>query len=693
VTDRQPLLLLLTYFLLASFFLARACFIELPHIVTDEVQYRLLAENLHRYGHFLLRGHFPTTIAPLYPMLLALWEYLPFQPDHALVYQSLNALLFAAALFPLYLTARLLAFSPLKALSVAGLALLLPHSFYVATCMSENLYFPLALTFIYLVFRLLTAPALGTTFLMGAVGAALLWTKTSGAFLLLSVALFWPVVVSFRKETSHLFLLALVLAAILYAPWVLIKHFALSGSATPVVGVYAKNWQVVWQRLFSFESLRMLAVYAADFVFATALLPWPLLAYHWLRFKDPRRPLLSYLFLLSGLLIVVAALFSGLNSGWLRERHLFLVFPYYLLFSFYVWPHLEGRKRGLLPWIWVILLCLATWFELYDFQVASPTLESPWVNLVVLAYRPLCRAAVVYQHFSLCLLPFVLLAGLTLLRGQRLLALWCALFWLIPSQVTIFIMHQSEKRLSRSPEYAIVRWVKHELGPGGRLLVTGRHAYFEPRFLQRELDGRLVEWNEAFGLRPVFTYRLEMAGLYDLRMIDSLSELRHLWPESRGLPLLTALELPESRPLTTFAPLKLYRLHTLPSGWLYRAEISPFWFFTQTGHRRPLGPYRYRIESSRRGWAVYGPYLRLPRGRYEVRFLLHCPEQTNLMLDVYDHSLGRLVKKPFACYQERRPTLIFVAREPRARYEFRVFLMEGTVIFSGVELSLMEGGK
>lgn len=696
MTERQKVLLLLTsYLLLVAFFLWRALPIKAPLIVTDEVQYRLLAENLHRYGHFLLRGHFPTTIAPLYSVVLALWEFWPLRADQASLFQSLNALLFTSALFPLYLLARFWAFAPLPAIGLAILCLLLPHSFYVATCMSENLYFPLALTFVYLVFRLFEAPRLKTALLTGGVGGAVILTKTSGAFLLLSLVLVLPWAAFSRRKLLYLGPLALLLAALLYLPWLLSKHLALGGKSVNTLGAYSSNWQVVWQKIFSLESLRMLCVYSADFVFATGFVSVPLVGLYWLRPGAERRLQVFYLFLLSLLLVSVAALFSGLNTGWLRERHMFVLFPLYVLLFFYIWPRFDREKRlSALPWVLVFLLLCALLFGLYDFRVAAPTMESPWVNLVTTAFSILhWPPKMVYRYFPLCLLPFVLLwVGLLAWGDRRVLTLWFLVFFLLPSTVTISIMHQWSERLRHSPQGTVLRWIKEKIGIGHRLLVTGRHAYFEPAFLQQGLDARLVEWNESFFLRAPFVYRLEMAGLYDLRMADSPDELRDLFSESQGSVLLTALTLRGAKPLAVLGPLHLYRV-SIPPEIVYRTELDPRWFSTRTGRHLPCDAFRQRIEVFRSGWAVYGPYRPLSRGCYQVIYLLDCLKPSSLVIDVYVNSLGTLARRELTCYQEgTRPSLTFEVKEPKAKYEFRIFLKRGGLIFNGVVLSLRDGG-
>ncbi len=673
-----------------AFFFSRAHLIKVPLIVTDEVQYRLLAENLYRYGRFLLRGHFPTTIAPLYSVVLALFEYLPSLASFSRFYQLVNAFLFASGLFPLYFLWRRWFFPTPGALALALLCLLLPHSFYVATCMSENLYFPLVLFFVLGVFFFLEEPtffrALGT----GVLGGLLLLTKSSAAFVVFSFALF-ALGLGFRHPRYlRPTLLVLLVCFFLYFPWLLGKSLSLGPSTHSTLGAYSENWKTVSEQLLSRRSLRFLFVYTADFVFATGFVSiLPVFFYFFTR-SDPRRTQVWFLFFLSWVLICVAAIFSGLNTGWLRERHMFVIFPFYVGLFFYVLSRLEERDWQLLwPWTLAFLLFFSILLELYDFNIAAPTIESPWVNLMDLYLGLRIPKKEIYAHISLYLLPFVLFVLFLLYRRNPfLLAIWFLFFFLFPSYVTFSTIKQWDQRIFHSPVTEAINWLKKEIGLRKRLFVTGRHAYFEPAPLQKQLDPLFVEWNESLLLKNLFVYRLEMAGLYDVRMISTRSALKKLAEQAKGEPLLTTVDLSGFNFQAALGPLRLYRIAPHPVKIKYQAFIEPLWFFTQVGNRQSLFG-KQKIEASRPGWAVFGPYWTLPSGRYRVIFLLSCAPKTRLSLDVYAHSLGTLAKKKLSCYEEKRPVLVFNVRQ-RARYEFRVFLEKGKITFEGVQLFLEE---
>lgn len=685
------LFLFISYFILVFFLFFRVLPIRVPLIATDEVQYRLLAENIYRYGRFLLRGHFPTTIAPLYSTILALWKFIPLRLEQSSFFQSLNALIFASALFPLYLLARFLSIPSLTAIGLSILCLLIPHSFYVATCMSENLYFPLALSFIYLVFYLCEYPNIKISCLTAFIGSALVLTKSSGAFLLLSFLLFLPLITPSRKKLIYLGPLTLILSFIIYLPWLLYKYHTLGNNTINTFGVYSNNWRTIWESLFSLKSIRFLCIYISDFIFATGFISVPLVITYYIT-KRPHKHQFQfwYLFILSLTLIIVASLFSGLNTGWLRERHMFILFPIYILFLFQIWSQCSRKDLlSLVPWILVFLLLSALLIGLYDFTTASPIMESPWVNLITASFSVLhISPKIIYHYFPYFLLPFFLLVLiLTILNNRLILSLWFIFFFFLPSTITLSTMHQWSKKILDLPQTAIIYWIKNNIGTGHQLLITGRHAYFEPTFLQLNLDKKLVKWNESFFLNYPFLYRLEMAGLYDIRIIDSLDELQDFLTKNKEGILLTSLILKDKKPLSSFGPLYLYKISKLPH-FIYKTKFDPYWFFTLIGKYRLKDNFHRRIEASNPGWAVYGPYIPLPQGDYQVIYFLDCLKQSSLILDVYANSLGTLARKELTCYKEgTRPSLTFEVKEPKAKYEFRIFLKRGGFIFNGAMLS------
>jgi hypothetical protein len=115
--------------------------IATPWIMVDELLYSEMAKSFASTGHFLIRGA-PSGIGNVvYPALISpAWWFHPMSTTYGLA-KAINAVLMTATVVPLYLWARRLV-SPVYALVVVGLVLLMPSLTYTGMLMTENAFLP-----------------------------------------------------------------------------------------------------------------------------------------------------------------------------------------------------------------------------------------------------------------------------------------------------------------------------------------------------------------------------------------------------------------------------------------------------------------------------------------------------------------------------------------------------------------------
>ncbi len=129
-----------------------------PFIFVDELIYSELAKSLAEGGGYSVRGMATSGYSLLYPLLIApaygLFDGLP---DAYAFARSINAVAMSLAAVPTFLIARRVV-RPSLALLAAITAVAIPSMAYTATLTTESLFYPVALTFVWLLLRYLDTP-------------------------------------------------------------------------------------------------------------------------------------------------------------------------------------------------------------------------------------------------------------------------------------------------------------------------------------------------------------------------------------------------------------------------------------------------------------------------------------------------------------------------------------------------------
>lgn len=129
-----------------------------PFIFVDELIYSELAKSLAAGDGYAVRGLGTSGYSLLYPLLIApAYALFDGLPDAYAFGKSINAVVMSFAAVPSFLIARRIV-RPSLALLAAGIAVAVPSMAYTATLATESLFYPVALTFAWLLLRYLDRP-------------------------------------------------------------------------------------------------------------------------------------------------------------------------------------------------------------------------------------------------------------------------------------------------------------------------------------------------------------------------------------------------------------------------------------------------------------------------------------------------------------------------------------------------------
>ena len=608
-----------------------------PNIASDEVQYALTGENLRLGNGFEMRGQFNSSLPPVYPAFVAIARSIG--PDPRVSLFVLSTLIMCSAIFPVFLLAGRIGLDANTSATLALAASFLPHTFYAASYMTEVVQYPAYLTVFYFALRWMDERTwtldVATGFGMG----LLLLIKVQGSQFLAGFVIAVIALATYewirRRVSPGAFLLhasiTIVIALLTQGTWWLYKILVARGTALGIYGsVLAEQGLPHW-------SLHLALAYLSDFLLAPGLVT-PVLLFYWLRFNKSRA---QVIFAVSALAVQVVATstLDGGFTGWLRERLFLYAIPLIAVLSargvaFFRAHSTTGASLAFL----LAPLGLIGLMLLYPFQFAS-VIEFPWANAL---------GSADVLHFSRAGLAasaslMVLLAGATLLKCRPSRAPLTFAVFVVLFNISAFV----------TSSIAVGRWAKQNLqalGPtmewlsrndvlaGSRLLIAGRHAYFEnPSLRATPQDGNFLDWNWRSGLTEPLEWQLEVLGLFDVRMIPSSGALRS---EARpGDYFLTTAAVGGLDLKSYQYPFRLYRI----SARLAEEPLLQYWteipadrFQTKVGRHGPTE----RIVGSGSGdvgYLVYGPGLEFSAGKYEARFEYEAGTET-VFIDVCDQT-------------------------------------------------------
>lgn len=578
-----------------------------PHISSDEVQYAMTGENI-RMGHgFMLRGQFNSTLPPVFPAFIAL-AHSADANDPRLAMFILSCFLMCASVFPAFAMARTIGLDDVPSLLLAASAGMLPHTLYAATYMSETAQYPAYLTAFWLCLRWLDKQTWFRDAATGGAMGVLLLTKLQGtqfvgAFLLTLIVIGIRARKSERRGAAvrHALTVLAVFGAIDGA-WQLYK---LAHGGT-VLGAYST---VLAGQGLGLWTPQLALAYVADFLLAPGLITAVPL-FLWIRHNGSFSRSVFVVAVFAVQILAVSTLDGGL-TGWLRERLFLYAIPItaVLAASGIVWLKqrqtvLPGSALILFPVVMLMAVVLT-----HPFAISS-VIEAPWAYAVgsLLGQVSFSRLCLVVVGAAISVVvAFTLLrssdGAAPVLFGAFVLLFNIACF--VSSSVAV-AGWTARGMAELSP---IVSWLAaNGVHGGSRLLVAGRHAYFEDPSLARTdpEDDRFQDWTWRIGLEEALVWQIETVGRFDVRMIPAPAAVKNVGRP--GDSVLSVARFDEMRLKSFHFPLCLYRIDAqlpsppkaeyllhVPAGQFHRGISRDLAFALP---ELPLGTYHLSIDTS-----------------------------------------------------------------------------------------------
>jgi dolichyl-phosphate-mannose-protein mannosyltransferase len=319
--------------------------VRAPRIFGDELIYWELGRGLAWTGHFVARGGVTLHYGPLYPLFLAVSQRLGSDQVGAFaVAQALDAIVFSLAALPVYAVARRV-LTRRTALLAALLAVVLPSAVYTSTTMTENTFYPLFCTSVWLMLRALERPSALRQLLVAAAVALTFLTRAQAVVLLpayLVAGVLSLVLTSGTgwREAVRRHLPTIVVLAVAGAAALVVRGSTALGPYHVLVTSYSPRALVHWAlaNIADIELYVGVVPLAAFAIVLVLTIPPDRLS------PELRRYVILFTCVAAGMLATVAVLGAspyGLDR--VHERNIFDLVPF-LLICFLAWLEADAPK-------------------------------------------------------------------------------------------------------------------------------------------------------------------------------------------------------------------------------------------------------------------------------------------------------------------------------------------------------------
>ena len=310
-----------------------------PFILVDELIWSELARGIADAGEPLIRGEPEYSYSLVYPLVLspvyALFESLPAAYDAVKV---LNAIVMSLAAVPAYFLARRVVGAHLGLLA-ALLAVAVPSVAYTGTVMTENVFYPLFLSFVLVLVLVLERPTGVRVALLVALLGLAYATRVQAAALAPAIVLAPLVLAVFERrgfrslvrEYRYLYGTFALLGVL-----ALVVQFAGGTSPRDLLGAYSPVGDATYDLG---ETLRYLVWHAAELALYVLIVPVAATIVLVARARSLDRELQAFLaatLALVACLVPTVAAFASVFSFRIQERNLFYLAPL-LLISLLAW--------------------------------------------------------------------------------------------------------------------------------------------------------------------------------------------------------------------------------------------------------------------------------------------------------------------------------------------------------------------
>ncbi len=297
-----------------------------PSIFSDEYYYSKLARSFFFNHEFSIHNESNLLYPPLYPIAISSAYLFSNMKDVYLLMKIINVLLISSIIFPIYFLLKEFLTKKQATISSIVISFFPPLFLMPIYIMAENLFYPLILWTIFLLYKsqkgnswlypILTGIFLGLSFLTKVLGVALFLVPIT--FVIIN-KLLKKQTISFSK-----LLVIYLLAILIISPWIILTGLERGFTLQGILGVYAKEATSLTRHAnFTTTFINWLFSYMAYILAAIGIIPLGLLLTR--KLSNETKPL-AYILLLTiaAFLLVVAYTSSGgpqdKNFPWVSGR-------------------------------------------------------------------------------------------------------------------------------------------------------------------------------------------------------------------------------------------------------------------------------------------------------------------------------------------------------------------------------------
>ena len=445
-----------------------------PTVFTDEYIYTKMAQSFYDNLNFNIHGMNIAPYPPLYPILLSV-SFMFKNLFYSYVFMKLiNAIISTLIIIPAYLIAREF-LDEKKSLFISIIIAILPMNFsFSSYIMSENIFYTLYLTSIYLIYKSFTSEKIRYCILAGiAIGLTIL-TKFLGASLCL-IVLFLFLFYLFNKKSylKQSIIIALIILFIL-SPFIINNGIKYGFTLPGIIGEYSKEAQESHPTFSIINLLLWIIVYIVYLILSSGFF-LTFLNLSWKQIKENKNyKILFFIAIFTFLIIIYGAANHAAKSPFKElalygltgrpiGRYIDTALPILLIFSiitFFKKADSDNLRKQILWIIPLIFSFILFYFSLFPVNNMSLTLYGILNEII---------KNLAYSKFILVLITILIFLIIKILYRKQILTtkhilIIITLFFITTSIASYAVGYYNYKtNWENNPQLKLSKWISHNI--------------------------------------------------------------------------------------------------------------------------------------------------------------------------------------------------------------------------------------
>ncbi len=459
-----------------------------PTIFTDEYIYTKMAQSFYDNFNFKIHGLDIAPYPPLYSMLLSI-SFIFNNIFYSYIFMKIiNVIVSTLIIIPAYLLTKEF-LDEKKALLISILIGIMPMNFSFAPyIMSENLFYTLYLSSIYLIYKSFTTNKIKYNILAGIVIGLTILTKFLGISLILIIIILF--IINFLKNKLYLkqSIIIGLFTSITLIPWIINNGLKYGFTISGVIGEYSKEVQKTHPTFSIINLLIWIIVYITYLILASGFFI-TFINLNWKKVKENKNYKILFLItLLSTLIILYSAANHAAKSPTKDEtlyeitgrpigRYIDTALPILLIFSMITFFNKEKLYKEKKIILWVIPLIFSYvlfYFQLFPVNNMSLTLYGILNELLkkLTSYS----SVIITILISLIFLIIKFLHKQEILKAKQILIV-LTIFFITTSIINYGVTYYNYKtNWENNPQLKLSKWINDNIPKDKTIIVDQEYC-------------------------------------------------------------------------------------------------------------------------------------------------------------------------------------------------------------------------